>query len=1305
MSIKKILLIAFIFIIGFAQAQHANSIKFSRLTIKDGLSQSTVNCILQDNQGYIWTGTQAGLNRFDGYHFKIYKQGLDSDNSLTNDYINALYQDNKGIIWIGTQNGGLNYYNPETKQFGNVKTSEVLESGNIKDIKEEADGSLWVATAKNGIVHFFPNEDRERQFRSNHGLQTNKTTSLFLDNKYVWIGTEGGGLCLLNKKTALVTHYKNEPNSTSSISDNNILTITKGFNDKVLIGTNNGLNIATINDNGLLFTTVKNHNGTQHSRFNVVSAIFPASENELWLGSQGNGLFRINMENGDTIINHYENNDYDRTSIPSNIVHSIISGRTGSVWIGTQDGISHFDPIKLGFQHYTYKYGDENSLNEKNVWSIYEGDDEIMWVGTRKGVSRLNLKKNQYNHYLYKTDNRNEPNNNNVYSITSDTLGRIWAGAAGGLYLLETSADFSTGEFIKIPFRDQITDQDDDRVYNLHIENDTTLWIACREGIAEINLSTLNYKFFSHENSSAMPKEECRVVYSDSRNDLWIGFDGGGVTKIKRTFKNSEEKYAFINYKNDPNSSTSISNNTILSIWEDNNNNIWFGTYGGGLNKFNSSTNTFSSYTEENGLSNNSIYGVLEGSENTLWVSTNFGLSKFNIGTSTFQNYQENDGLQSNEFNTGAYFRTSSGKLLFGGINGFNAFYPEDIQTNTIPPRVVLTDILLFNIPIEHEIDTIPEVSFIKTLQLKSTQNNLTFKFAALHYTFPEGNKYKVFLEGADHEAIELGDLQQINYSNLSPGEYTLKIWAANSDGIWTESPAVLDIVITPPFWKTWWFMSIGIGFILLVIYGFYIVRMRAMKSQKRKLAFLVEKRTKQITQQKEQMELQKAALEVEKDKSDKLLANILPAETAEELKNKGKAQTRYYRMVTVMFTDIQGFTKIAETIKPSELVIKLDSLFGKFDKIIEKHQIEKIKTIGDAYMAAGGVPLRDKENPINSVLAAIEIQAFMKANRDRIKEEDGEDATMWHLRVGLHTGDVIAGVIGTKRIAYDIWGNTVNVANRMEMSGEPDKVNVSGSTYELIRPYFDCTYRGKVPAKNKGEIDMYFVERIKPHLSEDVAGLVPNQKFKDYVNLHLYSSINYRKAERHIMRILKAKLSPNLHYHGIHHTLDVVEAAERLALMEGVLDDGIFVLKSAATYHDAGFVDQYDANEPVGAKMAAEILPKYGYTQEQVNEVEKMIYATIIPHSPTTQLEEIICDADLDYLGRDDFHVIADNLRRELRDHGKIKSDRMWDEIQVKFLTQHKYFTKSAIKLRQAKKLVHIEEIKKRLEENNYKD
>ena len=233
----------------------------------------------------------------------------------------------------------------------------------------------------------------------------------------------------------------------------------------------------------------------------------------------------------------------------------------------------------------------------------------------------------------------------------------------------------------------------------------------------------------------------------------------------------------------------------------------------------------------------------------------------------------------------------------------------------------------------------------------------------------------------------------------------------------------------------------------------------------------------------------------------------------------------------------------------------------------------------------------------------------------------------------------------------------------------------------------------------------MYFVEGIKPHLSLKSEGITPNKKFREYVDLHLYSSINYRKAERHIMKVLKDGLPDNLHYHGIHHTYDVVKAVERIAILEGVMDEDIFVLKSAATYHDAGFVEEYDNNEPIGARLAEEILPKYGYTDQQIEQVKELIYATIIPHSPKNKLEQIICDADLDYLGRDDFFEISETLRRELRDHGKINSDRLWDEIQVKFLTQHKYFTKSAKKLRDTKKAEHLEAIKKRLKLNQYKD
>ena len=258
--------------------------------------------------------------------------------------------------------------------------------------------------------------------------------------------------------------------------------------------------------------------------------------------------------------------------------------------------------------------------------------------------------------------------------------------------------------------------------------------------------------------------------------------------------------------------------------------------------------------------------------------------------------------------------------------------------------------------------------------------------------------------------------------------------------------------------------------------------------------------------------------------------------------------------------------------------------------------------------------------------------------------------------------------------------------------------MNVSGSTYAEIEPFFECTYRGKIATKNTGEIDMYYVHRIKPGLSEDEDGIYPNEKFKKYVDLHLFSSINYKKAERHIMKVLKDKLPDNLYYHGIHHTYDVVEAIERIALLEGITGEEMFVLKSAATYHDAGFVAQYAKNEPIGITMAQEILPLYGYTPEQVDEVEKLIYATIIPHDPKSHLQEIICDADLDYLGRDDFHQIADTLRMELHERGNVGNKRSWDELQIKFLSMHKYFTKSAIRMRQAKKDKHIEEIKQRL-------
>jgi class 3 adenylate cyclase/predicted metal-dependent HD superfamily phosphohydrolase len=501
-----------------------------------------------------------------------------------------------------------------------------------------------------------------------------------------------------------------------------------------------------------------------------------------------------------------------------------------------------------------------------------------------------------------------------------------------------------------------------------------------------------------------------------------------------------------------------------------------------------------------------------------------------------------------------------------------------------------------------------------------------------------------------------------------------------------------------------------------LISYIFVRSRIEQGRREQVKLEIKIAERTREIREQKKQIEIQneqiqsekdkveeqQKLLQLEKDKSESILLNILPESSVKELKSKGKVRAKAFSTVTVMFTDVVGFTKISENMDPSRLVNKLDVMFRKFDEIIVANKLEKIKTIGDAYMCAGGVPEKNSTNPIDTCLAALQIQDYMaKLKYDAIANHED----YWEIRLGINTGNVTAGVIGTQRLAYDIWGSTVNEAQRMEMLGEPGKVMVSGSTFSYIEPYFECEFKGKVQTKGKGLMDMYVVHRVKPELSKNNDGLYPNDRFLQIVNLHHFSTIKYYKTEHHVLKMLENGLESNLYYHSINHTKDVVKSVERLALLEGVTDEGLFLLKTAAIFHDAGFLESYSHNEPIGARMAEEILPQYGYTQDHIQTIKELIYVTQIPHKPTNKLQEIICDADLDYLGRNDFEEIADKLRRELKERGIISSDRKWDEIQISFLNQHKYFTKTAIETRQKTKEKNILLVQERLEKNEYLD
>jgi len=398
------------------------------------------------------------------------------------------------------------------------------------------------------------------------------------------------------------------------------------------------------------------------------------------------------------------------------------------------------------------------------------------------------------------------------------------------------------------------------------------------------------------------------------------------------------------------------------------------------------------------------------------------------------------------------------------------------------------------------------------------------------------------------------------------------------------------------------------------------------------------------------------------------------------------------YKKVTVLFADIQGFTRIVQHTNPELLIDELDKFFFHFDEVVGKYGIEKIKTIGDAYMCAGGLPDKNRTNPVEVVLAAVEMQHYMKNAMHSVEGADKE-LGFWELRIGVHTGPVISGIIGQKKLSFDIWGDTVNIASRMESSGIASEINITGVTYQLTKEFFINEYRGKMPVKYKGETDMYFVKGIRPELSENGEGIVPNEKF--FVRLQ---HIRFNDVEEFVIEKMEKEIPANMYYHNVSHTKDVITRVEVLGRGEGVSDEQLLLLKTAALFHDIGFIIGYENHEDNSILFAKELLPKYKYTEKQTEEIVRLINVTRIDVKPATLMEKIMKDADLDYLGRPDFVPVSENLYEELKNFGAHLSIEDWNEMQYDFISNHTYYTKSAKELRQVNKERQLQKIKELL-------
>ncbi|HUW92931.1 MAG TPA: adenylate/guanylate cyclase domain-containing protein [Bacteroidales bacterium] len=498
-----------------------------------------------------------------------------------------------------------------------------------------------------------------------------------------------------------------------------------------------------------------------------------------------------------------------------------------------------------------------------------------------------------------------------------------------------------------------------------------------------------------------------------------------------------------------------------------------------------------------------------------------------------------------------------------------------------------------------------------------------------------DGLEYRYFLEGSDKRWTEWSTRSYKEYTNLDQGKYTFSFQYRRNDPAETGKGSFTFRIMVP------WYLSVPakVFYPLLLLAIIALMRRRThllFKERQQRLEELIAERTEE--------------LQHEKEKSYNLLANMLPRGTAEEIMSKGKAAKTKYNFVTVLFSDIQGFTRIAEEMNPEVLIDELDRFFFHFDSVAEKYRIEKIKTIGDAYMCAGGIPERNRTNPVEVVLAALEMQRYMQTIRE---DPANSAAKFWDIRIGIHTGKVIAGVVGHKKMTYDIWGDTVNTASRMESSGEAGKINISGTTYEFVKEYFTCFYRGRMPVKYKGDLDMYFVTGIQPELCE--ADGTPNRRFLTKIEM-----IRIIDIEEHVFTKYSENASPDLFFHNPDYIRSVSLQAELLARAENLDDQEYIYLRLASVFVFFGYVFDYQKPLEASRKRAEEIFTVYGFDQSALEAVIKIINSAFSAEQDSAA-GRVLHDAVYDFCGRVDFPAMVDKLYQEEKAYGKVNDPEVW--------------------------------------------
>lgn len=805
----------------------SQNLLFSHLTVEDGLSDNVGGDLLQDMQGFIWITTYDGLNRYDGYEFKVFRHDPENPNSLSNGLIRGMVLDQDGLIWLATI-GGLNKFNPYTETFTRYQHQPCnLDSLGFDfciSVFIDQDGLIWVG-GLGAVDCFDPRTDTFTHFNHNPDMPTTigpgQVHSICQDQTgNLWFGNRaGGGLSRFDPSQLNFIHYRHNPENPHSISNDSIQVLYMDRADKLWIGTEHG----GLNQFDPETESFHRHQFNPQNPFSLsddyVRDILQDNAGDLWIATAG-GLNKMDYASGK--FTQYRHDPANSTSISTNNVSRVFIDRNEGLWVTTFQGINYSSPKYQRFRQFRHEPSNPNSLDDNSVRTIYEDSLGNLWIGTEKGLNKYDRDHGKFTRYQHDhEDPASLSPNLFIAAIVEDADHILWIGSWGGelnCFDPETERFWRPGDDPAFPrIRDTLA---------LHRDHHQNIWIGdYNQGIycffrQEENQIPQHYELYSHDpdDPDSLSANTISVIYEDGTHTLWVGTETGGLNRID---PNTE---IFIRYEHDLKDPASLSNNWVEVIFQDHTGCLWFGTKQG-LNRFvdhfddnpheNSkasmqSTGTFKSYTEKDGMSNAIVIGILEEqscpgeSETHLWLSTNQGIVKFNPQSEIFHNYGTAEGLQTRSEVSG-YWKSRSGEMLFGGYGGLTSFYPDQIIDNKDVPPVLITNFLLFNepTPIGGDSPLQKAIWATKEIALSENEYGFAFEFAALNYVAPQKNLYKYKLEGFDQDwHIVSSKRRYAAYTNIAAGEYTFRVLGSNNHGVWNLEGASIKIEVAQPLWE-----------------------------------------------------------------------------------------------------------------------------------------------------------------------------------------------------------------------------------------------------------------------------------------------------------------------------------------------------------------------------------------------------------------------------------------------------------------------------------------------------------------------